>query len=52
MTLSKPYFMENDEWYFWDEIEFEYKLTDKAPKEAVDSYKKFYEELEHSCVDA
>jgi hypothetical protein len=43
MTIpEKPYFMQNDEWYYFDEKEFIYKLTDKAPKEAVESYKEFY----------
>ena len=44
--VSVPYFMENKEWYYWDEKEWKYKLTDKAPKEAIDSYKEFYKELE------
>lgn len=42
MTLEKPYFMENKEWYYFDEKEFKYKLTDKATPKAVESYKKFY----------
>ena len=39
---NKPYFMKNKEWYYFDEKEFVYKLTDKAPKEAKESYKQFY----------
>lgn len=43
MTIpEEPYFMQNKEWFYFDENEFIYKLTDKAPKEAVESYKKFY----------
>ena len=40
--LDRPYFMNNPEWYYWDEKEWKYKLTDKAPKEAIDSYNDFY----------
>ena len=42
MTLEKPYFMENKEWFYFDEDEFRYKLTDKATEEAKKSYKEFY----------
>lgn len=45
MTLTKPYFMENEEWYYFDEDSFMYKLTDKAPKEARDSYKEYYKDV-------
>ena len=41
---NKPYFMENEDWYYWDEEAWSYKLTDKAPKEAIESYKEFYRE--------
>ena len=44
--VNKPYFMTNKEWYYWDSKEWKYKLTDKAPQKAIDSYKKFYKELE------
>jgi hypothetical protein len=44
-NISKPpYFMENKDWYYFDKEEWCYKLTDKAPKEAVESYKEFYTE--------
>ena len=46
MTTEKPYFLENEAWYYFDEDEFCYKLTDKAPKKAVDSYNEFYDLLE------
>jgi len=41
---ERPYFMENEEWYYHDKDEFCYKLTDKAPQKAIESYKEFYEE--------
>ena len=43
---DKPYFMTNNEWYYFDEEEFKYMLTDKAPKEALLSYEEFYKEFE------
>lgn len=45
MEIKKPYFMKKKEWYFFDEEEFIYKLTDKATKEAIESYKEFYQFL-------
>ena len=50
MTLEKPYFMERQEWYYFDEKEFCYKLTEKAPKEAIESYNKFYETYSDVCI--
>ena len=47
MTLQEPYFMKNEEWFYFDETEFKYKLTDKAPKKAQESYEEFYKELEN-----
>ena len=44
--LGSPYFMENEEWYYWDEKEWKYKLTDKAPQKAIDSYNEFYKKVE------
>lgn len=40
--VERPYFMENEEWYYYDEEEGIFKLTDKAPQEAIDSYNEFY----------
>jgi hypothetical protein len=37
-------FLQNEEWYYWNEEEWKYKLTDKATKEAQESYKEFYKE--------
>lgn len=39
-----PYFMTNEDWYYHDEEEFKYKLTNQAPQKAIDSYNEFYEE--------
>lgn len=48
-TIDKePYFMTNKEWYYHDLEEFRYKLTDKAPTKARESYKEFYRMLESS----
>lgn len=43
--LDMPYFMKNEEWYYFDAEKRKYILTDKAPKKAQDSYKEFYKEL-------
>lgn len=45
--LDMPYFMTNDEWYYFDYQKRKYVLTDKAPEKAKDSYKQFYKEVEH-----
>ena len=39
---EKPYFLENEEWYTFNEEEWKYELTDKAPQEVIDSYNDFY----------
>lgn len=46
MIIDEPYFMKNDEWYYFDFKDLRYKLTDKAPKEARESYKEFYRSLD------
>lgn len=46
MTLEEPYFMKNNEWFYFDEENLMYKLTDKAPDKAKKSYEEFYKELE------
>lgn len=40
------YFFKNEDWYYWDEQEWKYKLTDKAPPLAVISYHEFYKKEE------
>ena len=42
MISKPPYFMKNPEWYYFDEDEFCYKLTDKAPPKAKRSFEAFY----------
>lgn len=48
MDAEKPYFMKNKEWYFYDEENDIFTMTDKAPIEAIASYEAFleYTELE------
>ena len=48
MYVEQPYFLTNEEWYYFDEEEFKYKLTDKATDKAKESYKKFYKEMEEN----
>ena len=45
--LDMPYFMTNEEWFYFDYKNRKYMLTDKAPKKAKESYIEFYEELEN-----
>ena len=40
--ILKPYFLENPEWYTEDE-NGDYKLTDKAPPKAIESFREFKE---------
>lgn len=42
MLQTEPYFMKNPEWYYHDKKKNRYFLTNKAPKEAVESYNDFY----------
>ena len=39
-----PYFLTNKDWYYVDDNDDDrgYKLTNKAPQEAIDSYNDFY----------
>jgi hypothetical protein len=46
MQIGRPYFMSNKSWYFYDEESETFKLTDKATKEAIESYNEFYELLD------
>ena len=46
VDIQVPYFIENEEWYYYDERDEIYKLTDKATKEAIKSYEEFYKELD------
>lgn len=49
MPDKPPLFMENEDWFYYDPDMTDnrgYKLTDKAPKEAVESYNEFYAMLE------
>lgn len=55
MLLEKPYFLSNKEWYIENKevpkflggkLTRKYTLTAKAPKKAIESYNKYYEELE------
>lgn len=43
--VDEPYFMNNEEWYYYDYSKKKYMLTKKAPKKAKDSYKEFYSQV-------
>lgn len=40
--LPVPYFLTNKEWYYYDEKEEKFKLTDKATEKAKKSYYESY----------
>lgn len=46
MLLKRPYFMENEEWYYHDKKKNRYFLTDKAPEAAKKSYEEHYAQLD------
>lgn len=43
--LDMPYFMTNEDWYYFDGKAKKYRLTPKAPQKAKESYDEFYKEL-------
>lgn len=47
MFLDEPYFMTNEDWFYFDNGDKKYKLTDKATQKAKESYKEFYEALKN-----
>ena len=48
---DEPYFATNENWYYYDEVDEIYKLTKKAPIEAIESYEEFYKELEKEDLE-
>ena len=38
--------MTNEDWFYFDEDEWIYRLKDNAPQKAIDSYKEFYKDFE------
>ena len=51
MRIEEPYFMKNPEWFYFDETQFKYVLTDKATEKAKKSYEDYYENLDDKTVD-
>lgn len=45
MLLKQPYFMENEDWYYYDNKKKKFVLTEKAPLKAKQSYEEHYKEL-------
>lgn len=47
MLIEKmPYFLKDKDWYYYDMENGKYKLTNKAPQEAIDSYNEYYKKLD------
>lgn len=38
---GKPFFMRNNNWYYFDDTQNKFVLTNNAPYEAIQSYKEF-----------
>lgn len=51
MFLDEPYFMTNDDWYYFDTDEKIYKIKESAPMSAKESYKEYYEKLSGTQVN-
>jgi hypothetical protein len=43
--VDMPYFMENEEWFFFDAKKGKYFLTEKATQKAKESYLSFYKQV-------
>ena len=41
MTVEMPYFMTNEKWYYYDEEEYRWKLTEKAHQKRLRVTKSF-----------
>ena len=48
--LDQPYFMTNEEWYYFDYKENKHKITDKAPEKAKKSYNEYYKQLKKQVM--
>lgn len=51
MTIEKPFFMTNKEWFYFDEDKMQYFLTEKAIGKAKKSYDEFYASVFGSKVE-
>ena len=51
MFIDEPYFMTNEEWYYFDTKDKIYKLTDGTPDKAIESYKEFYKQLNQDLTN-
>lgn len=48
--LDMPYFMTNDLWYYFDPDKKIYRLTERAPQKARESYIEYYKLLKEELV--
>lgn len=44
LSTKRPYFLENEEWYYYDGKKNKLFLTDKAPEEAKKDCDKWWED--------
>lgn len=45
MDIEKPYFMENKEWYVYDDVHGILRVTEKAPRKALESYVEYLRDM-------
>ena len=43
--VDLPYFMTDESWYYFDYKDRRFKLTDKAPRKAIESLEQFYRDI-------
>lgn len=50
MEKIEPYWHKNKDWYYWDKEKRKFKLTNKAPQKAIDSYNEYYKERSKETI--
>lgn len=48
--LRRPYFLEDKDWYEYDEETEKFVLTENAPFKAVESYKQYLKDYERAVL--
>lgn len=49
--IARPMFLDNPDWYKYDETQGKYVLTENATEEARESYDSFYKALSHKFIE-
>lgn len=51
LIVERPYFLTNKKWYYYDENNYKYVLTDKASQKAKNSYNEYYNKFDDNILD-